>query len=73
MVATADNVNACLSGAHLGQMGSAPVGKSLTVVVVFLFANVQGCEGDFIVGDKVDVIEAQASGGREAEVLSNDC
>ena len=53
-----DNVDACLSGAHPGQTGSMPVGKSLTVVIVFLFVNAQGREGDVIVGDKVDVIEA---------------
>ena len=51
----AENVDACLSGAHSGRPSSTPVGELLTVVVVFLFASAQGCEGNIIVGDKVYV------------------
>ena len=54
-----DNVDACLSGAHPGQTGPVPVGEPLTVVIVFLFTNAEGHEGDVIVGDKVYVIECK--------------
>ncbi len=49
------------------------VGESLTVVIVFLFANAQGFVGNIIVGNEVYVVMAQAGGIREAEVLRDDC
>ena len=67
-----DNVDACLGGAHQGRPILPPVGKSLTIVIAFWFANAQGCVGNIVVGNEVYVMVARAGGGHEAEVLSYD-
>ncbi len=45
----------------------------MTVVIVLLFANAHGCEGDVGVGDMADVVEARASSCSEAEVIRDNC
>ena len=51
----ADDVEACLSRAHPGCTGLPLVGEAVSIVVVFLFADMQGCEGDIDVSSLVDV------------------
>ena len=50
-----------------------PIGESLTVVIVFLFANAHGCEDNVGVSDMADVVEARASSCSKAEVVCNNC
>ena len=50
-----------------------PIGESLTVVIVLLFANAQGHENSVSVYDMVDVVEMRAGGSSEAEVIRDDC
>ena len=68
----ADNVDAHLSGAHPGRPIPPPVGKSLTVVIVFLLVNTQGCVGNIVISDKVYVVVVRAGGGCKAEVFGYD-
>ncbi len=50
-----------------------PIGESLTVVIVLLFADAYGCEDDVDVGNMVDVAEARAGSCSKAEVIRNNC
>ena len=54
------------------QVGKAPVGECLTIVIVLLLAEAQSHEGDIVVGRGVDIVDALACGRSKAEVLCND-
>ena len=50
-----DDVEACLSWAHTGHAEAVPVGELLTVVIILLFADAQGCVGDIDISGLVNV------------------
>ena len=70
---TMDDVQAHLGRAHPRRTGAVPIGELLTIVIVFLFADAQGCEGYAAVIGMVDVSMTRAGSSSEVEIIHDDC
>ena len=66
------DVETCMSWAHPNGIGVAMVRGCLTIVIVFLLADTEGCKCDHGIGCGGYVMDALASFGGEAEIIGDD-